>query len=135
MAQHRHAAQKRSTLRKLGAAFALVAVAPQAAAQEDLRITLTAPCVPDPCAMNASAEFQQLMPAINLVINRMAAQPLSGAPVVEALRNPANAFRTCAESSLPRPDGSAAFYNHGRRTLSVAPSPSLAAMAHEVWLW
>lgn len=124
----------RTAFQKVCACLAAVSMTPSAVSAHTMpALQASVDCVPDPCVKNAAPDFSLRMPGIHAAIESIAALPRTGKATIEKLRDPANDFRTCANSLLGGPNSAAALYLHATRTLAVAHAPHATHVAHEAF--
>lgn len=73
-------------------------------------------------------------PRLKAGYDLIARQPLTGAPLVQRLSNPAHQMQICADPLLPSLDGTIAAYRFGERRLRVPEiGADLGSIAHEAF--
>ena len=72
-------------------------------------------------------------PAIKPVFDRIAAQPLTGAPVIARLRDPAHRFQICLDPSLPGNGVLAAYMASQNRLFVPVLGADFESVAHEAY--
>lgn len=105
--------------------YATLAQAQQAGNQETIIRVKAANCV------NITESELDRVPAIKPVFERIAAQPLTGAPVVARLRDPAHRFQICLDPSLPGNGVMAAYMSTQNRLFVPVLGADFESVAHE----
>ncbi len=105
--------------------YATLAQAQQTGSQETIIRVKATNCI------NITESELTRVPAIKPVFERIAAQPLTGARVVDRLRDPAHRFQICLDSSLPGNGVLAAYMGTQNRLFVPVLGADFESVAHE----
>lgn len=86
-----------------------------------------------PNCVNITESDLARVTAIKPLFDRLAAQPITGTPIVERLRDPAHRFQICLDASLPANGVMAAYMGSQNRLFVPVLNPDFESVAHEAY--